>query len=165
MVSISPIVNARACEFPILGNHRTSKLAEASARIHSLFLKKQNTNLAKHSGLYSKVKGWTMGVRLLRTCDASSLWGRLCSMAERFIAEVREFISENFLFRADAELDNDQSLLESGVIDSTGVLEVIAFLEQTYGISVADEEIIPENLDSISNMTRYLAAKLPVATA
>jgi acyl carrier protein len=86
-------------------------------------------------------------------------------MAERFNAEIREFISENFLFRADAELDNDQSLLESGVIDSTGVLEVIAFLEQTYGISIADEEIIPENLDSISNMTRYLAAKLPAASA
>ncbi|WJH42102.1 acyl carrier protein [Aliirhizobium terrae] len=86
-------------------------------------------------------------------------------MAERFNAEIREFISENFLFRADAELDNDQSLLESGVIDSTGVLEVIAFLEQTYGISVADEEIVPENLDSINNMTRYLAAKLPAASA
>jgi acyl carrier protein len=91
--------------------------------------------------------------------------GGLCLMTERFAAEVREFISENFLFRADAELDNDQSLLESGVIDSTGVLEVIAFLEQTYGISVADEEIIPENLDSINNMTRYLAAKLPAASA
>jgi acyl carrier protein len=84
-------------------------------------------------------------------------------MTERFDATVREFISENFLFRADAEIDNDQSLLESGVIDSTGVLEVIAFLESTFGIAIADEEIIPENLDSISNMTRYLAGKLPVA--
>lgn len=86
-------------------------------------------------------------------------------MAERFNAAVREFISENFLFRADAEIDNDQSLLESGVIDSTGVLEVIAFLEQTFGIVIADEEIVPENLDSINNMTRYLAAKLPAAAA
>lgn len=89
--------------------------------------------------------------------------GKACSMAERFNATVREFISENFLFRADAEIDNDQSLLESGVIDSTGVLEVIAFLESTFGISIADNEIVPENLDSINSMTRYLAAKLPAA--
>jgi acyl carrier protein len=84
-------------------------------------------------------------------------------MTEKLNAAVREFIAENFLFRADAELDDDQSLLESGVIDSTGVLEVIAFLEQTFGISIADEEIVPENLDSINNMTRYLAGKLPAA--
>ncbi|MNL49011.1 hypothetical protein D3C87_1719130 [compost metagenome] len=51
------------------------------------------------------------------------------------------------------------------MIDSTGVLEVIAFLEQTFGISIADDEIVPENLDSIANMTRYLASKLPAAAA
>lgn len=84
-------------------------------------------------------------------------------MAEAFENSVREFIAENFLFRADAEVSNNQSLLESGVIDSTGVLELIAFLEQTYGITVADEEIIPENLDSIDNMTSYLTTKLAAA--
>lgn len=84
-------------------------------------------------------------------------------MANAFEDAVREFIAENFLFRADAEVTNSQSLLETGVIDSTGVLELIAFLEQTYGITVADEEIVPENLDSIDNMTRYLASKLPAA--
>lgn len=86
-------------------------------------------------------------------------------MTDTFNATVREFIAENFLFRADADLDDDQSLLDSGVIDSTGVLEVIAFLEQTFGISIADDEIVPENLDSINNMTRYLASKLPAAAA
>lgn len=86
-------------------------------------------------------------------------------MTDKFNAAVREFIAENFLFRADADLDDDQSLLEGGVIDSTGVLEVIAFLEQTFGISIADDEIVPENLDSINNMTRYLASKLPAAAA
>lgn len=86
-------------------------------------------------------------------------------MTDTLNATVREFIAENFLFRADADLDDDQSLLDSGVIDSTGVLEVIAFLEQTFGISIADEEIVPENLDSINNMTRYLASKLPAAAA
>jgi len=91
--------------------------------------------------------------------------GKVYCMADRFNAPVREFIAENFLFRADADLDDNQSLLESGVIDSTGVLEVIAFLEQTFGISIADDEIVPENLDSINNMTRYLASKLPAAAA
>ena len=84
-------------------------------------------------------------------------------MAKAFENSVREFIAENFLFRADAEVSNNQSLLESGVIDSTGVLELIAFLEQTYGITVADEEIVPENLDSIDNMTSYLSTKLAAA--
>jgi acyl carrier protein len=81
-------------------------------------------------------------------------------MPEAVAATLREFIAENFLFRADAEVSNDQSLLDSGVIDSTGVLELIAFLEKTYGITIADEEIIPENLDSIDNMTNYLSTKL-----
>jgi acyl carrier protein len=84
-------------------------------------------------------------------------------MTERFESTVREFIAENFLFRADVEVSNSQSLLETGVMDSTGVLELIAFLEQTYGITVADNEIVPENLDSIDNMTRYLVSKVPVA--
>ncbi len=84
-------------------------------------------------------------------------------MAQRFRSAVREFIAENFLFRADADISDNQSLLEGGVIDSTGVLELIAFLEATYGISIADEEIVPENLDSIDNMSSYLARKLPVA--
>lgn len=76
---------------------------------------------------------------------------------------VRGFIAENFLFRADAEIADDQSLLDSGVMDSTGVLELIAYLESTYGISVADEEIVPDNLDSISRVTAYLASKKAAA--
>ena len=84
-------------------------------------------------------------------------------MTQIFHQTVREFVAENFLFRADAEISDSQSLLESGVIDSTGVLELIAFLESTYDISIADEEIVPENLDSIDNMAQYLARKLPVA--
>ena len=81
-------------------------------------------------------------------------------MAEAFAGTLREFIAENFLFRADAQVSDGQSLLDSGVIDSTGVLELIAFLEKTYDITVADAEIIPENLDSIDNMTAYLSIKL-----
>jgi acyl carrier protein len=84
-------------------------------------------------------------------------------MAEAYAATLREFVAENFLFRADADIADNQSLLETGVMDSTGVLELIAFLEQTYGITVADAEIVPENLDSIDNMTSYLSAKLAAA--
>ena len=84
-------------------------------------------------------------------------------MSEALAATLREFIAENFLFRADADVSDSQSLLDSGVIDSTGVLELIAFLEQTYGIRVADEEIVPDNLDSVDNMTRYLSTKLAAA--
>jgi acyl carrier protein len=84
-------------------------------------------------------------------------------MSEAFAATLREFIAENFLFRADADVSDSQSLLDSGVIDSTGVLELIAFLEQTYGIRVADEEIVPDNLDSVDKMSRYLTTKLAAA--
>lgn len=76
-----------------------------------------------------------------------------------YASNVRSFIAENFLFRADAEIADDQSLLDSGVMDSTGVLELIAYLESTYAITVADEEIIPSNLDSIARITAYLLSK------
>jgi acyl carrier protein len=84
-------------------------------------------------------------------------------MAEAWANTLREFVAENFLFRADAQVSDDQSLLDTGVMDSTGVLELIAFLEQTYGITVADDEIVPDNLDSIDNMSRYLSIKLAAA--
>lgn len=84
-------------------------------------------------------------------------------MSNQYQAAVREFIAENFLFRADAEIGSDQSLLESGVMDSTGVLELIAFLESSYGIRVADDEIVPENLDSIDRVSSYLSSKLQAA--
>ncbi len=76
---------------------------------------------------------------------------------------IREFIAENFLFRADATVDDNQSLLDSGVMDSTGVLELIAFLETTYGITVTDNEIVPANLDSVQRVSVYLASKLKAA--
>ncbi len=76
---------------------------------------------------------------------------------------IRAFISENFLFRADADIDDCQSLLDSGVMDSTGVLELIAFLETTYGINVADSEIVPANLDSVERVATYLSSKLQAA--
>jgi acyl carrier protein len=74
---------------------------------------------------------------------------------------VRRFISENFLFRDDGEaITHDASLLDAGIIDSTGVLELVSFLETTFGIEVSDDEMLPENLDSIRAISSYVGRKL-----
>ena len=79
---------------------------------------------------------------------------------------VREFIVDNFLFRDDRDsLSDTESLLEGGLIDSTGVLELVAFLETEVGIEIADAEIVPENLDSISSIANYAKNKLARAAA
>ena len=79
---------------------------------------------------------------------------------------VRRFISENFLFRDSAEaVTHDASLLDAGIIDSTGVLELVCFLETTYGIQVADDEMLPENLDSIRAVSAYVRRKTTVPKA
>lgn len=71
-----------------------------------------------------------------------------------------EFIVMNFLFGDSEHLPaDDVSLLQSGVIDSTGILELIEFLELTFGIQVADNETTPENLDGIENLVRYVSRK------
>jgi acyl carrier protein len=71
--------------------------------------------------------------------------------------QVRGYILENLLFSSDAaELPNDASLLERGVIDSTGVLEIILFLEGEFGIQVKASEMLPENFDSVNNMVRFV---------
>ncbi len=73
---------------------------------------------------------------------------------------VREFIVDNFLFgQEDDQLANDTSLLQAGVIDSTGVLELVVFLEESYTIKVEDDELVPENLDSIVNLARFIQTK------
>lgn len=72
---------------------------------------------------------------------------------------VRQFIIENFLFGEMDGLNDDTSFLESGIIDSTGVLELVSFLEEKFGIKVGDEELIPENLDCIANVVNYLGKK------
>jgi acyl carrier protein len=80
-------------------------------------------------------------------------------------AAVRRFIAENFLFREDIEsLPEEASFLEARIIDSTGVLELVCFLETSFGIQIADDEMLPENLDSIRAVTAYVRRKtLPKA--
>lgn len=78
--------------------------------------------------------------------------------------ELRKFIIDNFLFGSDdSHLSDDDSLLEKGLIDSTGVLELVAFLEDRFGIKVEDDELIPDNLDSIGGLLRFLDNKVLTA--
>jgi acyl carrier protein len=72
--------------------------------------------------------------------------------------ELRQFVIDNFLF-GEGEFANDESFLESGIIDSTGVLELVSFLEQRYEINVENYELIPSNLDSIDGLTGFVTAK------
>ena len=73
---------------------------------------------------------------------------------------VRSYIIENFLFGDQTPLGEDEmSLLDEGIIDSVGVMELVAFLEQDFGLTVADEDLVPENLDSVANLVAYIARK------
>lgn len=74
--------------------------------------------------------------------------------------EVRQFVVDNFLFGKSENLLDGESLLGKGVIDSTGVLELIQFLEERYGINVEDKEATPQNLDGVNNITNYVSKKL-----
>jgi acyl carrier protein len=73
--------------------------------------------------------------------------------------QVRAFITSNFYVADPETLADDASLLDQGIIDSTGVLEIIMFLEDTFGFKVADSEMLPENLDSIENITSFVARR------
>ena len=74
--------------------------------------------------------------------------------------DIISFIQENFIAgRSDTELVPDGSLIDSGIIDSTGILELVLFIEEKYSIEVDDEELVPENLDSINNLVSYLKKK------
>jgi acyl carrier protein len=81
-------------------------------------------------------------------------------------AQIRSFLAENFPLGEDpGKLDADASLLEAGIIDSTGVLELVGFVEENFGIRVEDEELLPENLDSIQNIVSFVERKRSAASA
>ena len=73
---------------------------------------------------------------------------------------IKTFIIENFLFGSKDGLKGETSFLEEGIIDSTGILELVTFLEEKFSITVEDEELVPENLDSINNVTAFLERKI-----
>ncbi len=73
---------------------------------------------------------------------------------------IRSFVIENFLFgRGGEDLSDDDGFLQLGIIDSMGVLELVGFIEEEFGVSMDDEELIPENLDSVNRIVAYLARK------
>lgn len=76
------------------------------------------------------------------------------------INTVKEFIIENFMFGEEEQLQLDTDFFDEGIIDSTGVIELVDFLEESFGISVDDEELIPENLSSLQKIDVFLSKKL-----
>jgi acyl carrier protein len=71
--------------------------------------------------------------------------------------QIKDFVIENFLMGdASSMLKDGESFLETGTIDSTGVLEVVTFLESNFGIKVDDKDLVPENLDSVNNLVKYV---------
>jgi acyl carrier protein len=82
-------------------------------------------------------------------------------MTDDLIATLRRFINANFLFEDEkASLPEDTSLRDSGIIDSTGITELVCFLEETFGIAVGEDEMYPQNLDSIRALASYITRKI-----
>lgn len=79
-------------------------------------------------------------------------------------ALIREFLFTTFYVADQRELKDDTSLLEAGLVDSTGVLEIIQFLEGRFGFHVEDDEIVPENLDSVDHLMAYVSRKAEIAS-
>lgn len=79
--------------------------------------------------------------------------------------QVRQFILDNFMMAAAAEIPDDASFMDRHIIDSTGFLELISFVEETFGIQVTDEEMVPENLDSLNSIERYVQKKRATTAA
>ena len=75
-------------------------------------------------------------------------------------AEIQQFIVQNFLYGQESALPGpDESLMNAGVIDSTGVLELVGFLEGQFGIKVDDSDLVPDNLDSLNRLAEYVQRK------
>lgn len=75
-------------------------------------------------------------------------------------SQIHKFLYENFIFDGQIKIDENASLLENGIVDSTGILELIMFIEETFQIEVQDDEVIPQNLDSIANLINFINFKL-----
>jgi len=76
------------------------------------------------------------------------------------VEAVRSFVVTNFLFGDGGSIEEDTSFMEKGIIDSTGMLELIMFLEETYNIKIEDDELVPDNLDSLRNIGAFLSRKV-----
>jgi len=87
--------------------------------------------------------------------------------SEQVEQQIRDFLAENFIYDATVEVGLDDSFMENGIVDSTGVLELIMWVESNFGVHVEDAEVLPENFDSIRNLAGYalrkMGADVPVA--
>ncbi len=77
-----------------------------------------------------------------------------------YLETIRQFVVQNFMFGEADRLKDDMSFLKAGIIDSTGILELIMFLEGTFAIKVEDNELIPANLDNLTNVAEFVSRKL-----
>jgi len=73
--------------------------------------------------------------------------------------DIRGFIVDNFLFGDDGGLLDDSSFLEEGIVDSTGIMQLVSFIQEQYRIAIEDEELTPDNLDSIEKVARFIEEK------
>lgn len=73
--------------------------------------------------------------------------------------QIREFVRSRFPLARNLEFDDEDSLLDAGVIDSLGILDLVGFLEETFGIQASDEDLNPENFDSIATLVRFVESK------
>lgn len=82
------------------------------------------------------------------------------------IKKLRAYVLDTYLFTSDENaLGNDDSFLDKGIIDSTGILELVMFLEEQFGVKVDDSELLPENFDSINRLAQFVARKTGQTTA
>ena len=81
--------------------------------------------------------------------------------AETTKESIRKFVVDNFLFGQGADLKDDTSFLDGGIINSTGILELALYIENTFGIKVKDDQLLPENLDSINAVASFLQKNSP----
>jgi acyl carrier protein len=85
-------------------------------------------------------------------------------MTDALREKIRSFVLENYLFTSDTSaLGLDDSLLGRGIVDSTGMLEIIFFIEEQLGVKVKDEEMIPDNLDSVSKIANFVSSRRQAA--
>jgi acyl carrier protein len=76
--------------------------------------------------------------------------------------ELHNFLTENFAVDGDVNpIGLDESLIESGVVDSTGLLELVSFVETRYGLQVPDEDLLPENFETLANISAYITKRMP----
>jgi acyl carrier protein len=73
--------------------------------------------------------------------------------------KIRQYVADNFFLKEDYLIQDDDSFLQKGVIDSTGVLELITFAQDTFNITIEDSELVPENLDSVRNLAAFIRIK------